>query len=185
MNPFLAYLFLFSFFGLSPHISNAQDEISILKSEIQKLREEIETLKNDLSTVTAQRDVLQREITKAKRSEDLSEKDQFEVGAKWSGTRFVRGIKKAQKWSLVITERDGDRFSGQIQFVSPDNQPQQLDVSGGAPQDASGKVAFKTNALGVLQQTFKGVLKGEQISLSWEGTTVAGKRVVGTANLAR
>lgn len=185
MKHIVMCLFLIANCGLSPSTACDKDENSRLKSEIQKLRDVIKKLEHDLRTVTAERDALKREITRARRSEQLSNNDLFQLGAKWSGTRFVRGLKKGQQWSLVITEREDERFSGQIQFVSPDNQAQQLDVSGRAPKTASGKVVFKTNTLGVMQQAFNGVLKGEQISLSWEGTTVKGRRVVGTANLAK
>ncbi|MEM9586121.1 MAG: hypothetical protein AAGA03_02475 [Planctomycetota bacterium] len=185
MKPLWICLTLISICGTSPCIAYGQDEVSRLKSEIEQLRDRIKELEADLKTVTAQRDDLQREIDKARKSEKLSNGDLFQIGARWSGTRFVRRVKKGQRWNLVISERDGERFSGQIQFVSPDNQAQQLDVSGSAPKDAAGKVVFKTNTLGVMQQAFTGVLKGDQISLTWEGTGVAGKRVVGTANLAR
>jgi hypothetical protein len=133
-------------------------------------------------------------VNRIEREVTVSERDHFEVGMRWEGTRFIAGSKpaakssprdKGQKWSLVIAERDGERFKGQIQFVSPDNQSQQLEVSGGAPAKGNGRIVFKTIAIGVLQQSFDGVLKGNQISLTWEGTTVAGKKVGGTANLSR
>jgi hypothetical protein len=171
------------------------DEIAELKSEVAKLRETIESLKVELANVKSERDALQLRVNRIEKDTAEAERDLFQVGIRWEGTRFISGARPAakkkapsnsgQKWSLVVTERNGERFKGRIQFVSPDEQSQQLEVSGSAPTKANGRIVFKTVAIGVLQQSFEGVLKGNQVSLTWEGTNVAGKRLGGTANLSR
>lgn len=161
------------------------EEASELKAEIAKLRATIKTLEQALETVSSERDALRLQVNKTKSQDKESESDAFQVGTRWTGSRSVRGYKKSQSWSFTVTERDGERFTGQIQFVSPDGQAQQLEVKGKAPKKEYGRLVFKTTAVGLLQQSFEGVLRSNQISFNWMGTTFAGKRVVGTANLAR
>lgn len=175
------------FLALSSLFSKAAqgDEVSELKAEIAKLRATIKTLEQDLEKVASERDALRLQVNRTKSQDKESETDAFQVGTRWTGSRSVRGYKKTQNWTFTVTERDGERFTGQIQFVSPDGQAQQLEVKGKAPTNDYGRLVFKTTAVGLLQQSFEGVFKGNQVSLNWMGTTFAGKRVVGTANLAR
>lgn len=183
-------LFWFVCLVILPHTGFASqkdddDGITKLKKENQKLLAIIQELEREIQALKTERDTLKRELRTERKKSKAAERDLFEVGASWSGSRFVRGVKQSQAWRLVVTSREGSSFKGEIQFVSPDKKSQQIDVSGTAPAKENGRVVFKTTAVGVFQQSFSGSLKGEQISLSWEGTTVRGRRVVGTANLAR
>jgi hypothetical protein len=172
------------------HETASGDEVADLKRENAELRKTIETLKEELVKIKSERDSLQLRVDRSEKDTAKPESDLFQIGMRWEGSRFVTGPKASprnngQKWSLVVTKRDGERFEGQIQFTSPDDQAQQLEVIGSAPSKANGRVVFKTVAIGVLQQSFDGVLKGNQISLTWEGTSVSGKKIGGTANLSR
>ncbi|MCO6459669.1 MAG: hypothetical protein J5I93_30520 [Pirellulaceae bacterium] len=188
--PVIVFVVLTAGFMTLDHRLAFADEVSDLREEVVKLKAALEELQSQMALVESERDALRLRVKRMELESARSESDLFQAGMRWEGTRFLAGQKgrprdEGQNWSLVVTQRDGERFKGQIQFVSRDKQTQQLEVSGSAPTKTNGRVVFKTDAIGVLQQSFDGVLKGNQISLTWEGTGVAGKRLAGTANLSR
>ena len=65
---------------------------------------------------------------------------------------------------LLVLTREGDGFTGTFTFTAGDNKVHTMDVLGTAPVKNVGKVAFKTGARALLQQTYEGTLSGGQIS---------------------
>ena len=129
-----------------------------------------------------------RRLVEGQVAEKEAVDDLFQEGSSWSGSRnYTQNGPNGgfQDWKLVILTRDGDKFTGEIHFTSNDNKAQALAVKGIAPPKDKGKVVFKTEQLGVFQQSFKGVLAGGQISLTFSGTGVEGTRVTGTGTLTQ
>lgn len=190
----MRYVLPLSLVLLSFSIAPAFSQDAEKPEDVVRLKERIELLEAKLKAVELERDALQSRVDKLEAKKE-SHKDQpdkdmadlFEIGATWQGSRFYTQAGAdplaPQEWKLVITERDGKKFKGDIHFRSIDNLNQTLAVSGLAPISESGKVTFKTEQKGVFQQNFSGVLKGGQISLEFKGTGVTGGPVTGTGNL--
>ena len=185
--PVFAFFVLFGFAVAQSTVCFAQgsgDEIATLKVTIADLE-------SRLAAVEAERNALRQRVADLEKKLPKDEGDQFQVGTIWTGTRFL-GIGKGtrggdgQPWRLVISERDGEKFKGQIRFISErDKKPQELEVSGSATTNETGKVAIRTLTTGPLEQSFEGVLKSDQISLTWQGFGVGGRKISGTSYLSR
>ena len=171
----------------SPHFVIADDS-----AEVAELQKQNELLTAKLEAAQLKIEKLEQQVKDLKTGEKKTAKeavdDLFEEGSSWSGTRnYTQNGPNGgfQDWKLVILTRDGDKFTGEIHFTSNDNKAQALAVKGIAPPKDKGKVVFKTEQLGVFQQSFKGVLAGGQISLTFSGTGVEGTRVTGTGTLTQ
>jgi hypothetical protein len=164
-------------------------EIKPLIERIERLETQLKVAESERDHLQSQLDTLADQLNDDKRAKDSSNsEDQFSVGVRWQGSRkFLQpgAGKDFANWSLIITKRSRQTFEGEIHFVTIDRQPQVLTVSGVAPQGLSGAVRFKTNQKGILEQSFTGVLKGGQLSLTFSGTSLSGARVFGTANLKK
>lgn len=170
------------------HVSTAisQDKAG----DVAALQQQNELLAAKLEAANLKIEKLERQLAelKAEKKTDsvVGAEDQFAVGATWTGTRNYTQNGPSndfQDWKLVVTERNGKSFKGEIHFRSIDNKNQVLAVSGTVPGGESGRVIFQTDQKGVFQQKFSGNLKGGQISIQFEGTGVKGGRVTGTGNL--
>lgn len=157
---------------------------------IAELRETIEALQKKVAEIEAERDQLRLQLKKLERAERKSQLDQFPVGSIWRGAcRLARGAPRSRRaresnqCTLTITDRTGEKFKGTL--VLQLETPELLEVSGRLPSDEGGKVAFESDAVGVMAITFNGVLKGGRVSLTFEGTGLRGRRVMGTATLSR
>jgi cell division protein FtsB len=159
-------------------------------NELSRLKQENQRLEAKLQVAELKIQRLEKQIAelKAKKDDDASENtnDLFAAGTTWTGTRNYNqnGASKGfQDWKLVITERKGKRFEGDILFQSIDGQNQSLQVQGTAPTGASGDIEFKTKSKGLLQQKFSGKLADGQIGLLFSGTGLRGNSVSGTGTL--
>ena len=179
-------MFLFLAMLQAPH-AFAQDEayVATLKRENELLQAKLEAANLKIEKLEKQLAVLQgRNQAGAEKDED----DLFAIGTTWSGSRnYTQNgpSRDFQDWQLVIVTRDAKKFTGKIHFESIDGIQQTLDVSGYAPVTGKGPVTFRTQQKGIFQQSFKGVLIGGQISLSFTGTGNRGKAVKGTGTLKK
>lgn len=162
---------------LAPGLSRADET---------ELRKEVELLRDELEKAKAENEQLREQIAamKAAQRKKTPEGDLFAVGDIWRGQRTVKGAPPAPCRLLVLT-REGDGFTGTFTFTAGDNKVHTMDVLGTAPVKDVGKVAFKTGARALLQQTYEGTLSGGQISLRFSGASNIGKPVVGTVTLSQ
>ncbi len=173
----------------SSSIATAQDD-----AELKSLREANAQLKAELEAAKLRIETLEKliESMRAKDAKDNQKQaqDLFTVGSIWSGSRFYNQNGKtvnrqAQPWRMEVTERDGKKFRAVITFTAFDGLEKEITVVGTAPVTAKGGVTFKTDQKGIFQQSFNGVLAGQQVSLEFDGTGVEGTRVFGTGDLKR
>ena len=163
--------------------SQGNDDVAELKQENELLRAKLEVANlkiENLERQLAELNSRQRDFT----AED--EEDLFTVGSSWSGSRnytHTGPSRNFQDWQLKILSREGNQFTGSIHFNSMSGTRQTILVSGNAPVSDKGAVSFKTINKGIFQQSFKGVLAGGQISLSFTGTGERGFPVKGTGTL--
>lgn len=161
-------------------LKTLRDENARLKTELESANEKIEKLEKQIESMRA----------KDSKEDQKAAEDLFTVGSVWSGSRFYnqngkQPNRKAQPWSMKVTERDGKKFKAEISFTAFDGLDKEISVAGSAPTTGKGAVTFKTEAKGIFQQTFKGGLAGGQVSLEFDGTGVEGTRVFGTGDLKR
>ncbi len=173
----------------SSSIATAQDD-----AELKSLREANAQLKAELEAAKLRIETLEKliESMRAKDAKDNQKQaqDLFTVGSIWSGSRFYNqngktANRQAQPWRMEVTERDGKKFRAVITFTAFDGLEKEITVVGTAPVTAKGGVTFKTDQKGIFQQSFNGVLAGQQVSLEFDGTGVEGTRVFGTGDLKR
>ena len=161
-------------------------------SDVATLKQENELLQAKLEAANLKIEKLEKQLAELKsRDRDDAvedEEDPFAIGTAWSGSRnYTQNgpSQDFQDWQLKIITREGKKFTGEIHFKSNDDTQQTLEVSGSAPNTGKGPVLFKTQQKGIFQQSFKGVLAGSQISLTFTGTGVKGNAVKGTGTLKK
>lgn len=159
-------------------------------NELSRLKQENQRLEAKLQVAELKIQRLEKQIAELKTENDddsgENPNDLFTAGTIWTGTRNYNqngNSKGFQDWKLVITERKGRRFEGDLMFQSIDGQNQSLQVQGTAPTGTSGNIEFKTKAKGLLQQKFSGKLTDGQIGLVFSGTGLRGNAVSGTGTL--
>lgn len=164
---------------------SAQDKAS----ELSRLKQENQRLEAKLQAAELKIQRLEKELAELKSNEaDSSEapNDLFATGTTLTGKRnYTQSGSSSdfQDWKLVIKDRKGNKFEGEISFIGVDGENQTIPVSGTAPAKGRGKVMFQTNQKGLLRQKFTGDLSGGRINLVFSGTGLRGNRVEGTGYL--
>lgn len=157
-----------------------------LEGQVKALRSENEKFKKKIAELEAQ---LKKVEDTTRRKADKDAKDPFAAGTIWNGTRYYTHkpgkTSPPQDWQLVITERAGNSFKGEVKYIAifTDKKPVSYDVKGKAPAKGNGRITFKSVQRGARDHQYKGFLSNGQISLEFSGTGHIGGRVRGKATL--
>lgn len=167
--------------------------IELLEKDVARLQEENDNLKMENKELKKQLETLESRLNKKGNSKEKEGEgeatDLFSVGTTWSGTRYYtqKGAdpSKPQDWQLIITERKGRSFKGDVKFVAifTDKKPVSFQVSGTAPKEDHGQVNFRSVQRGAFDQQYKGLLSDGQITLEFSGTGNKGGPAQGNGTL--
>jgi hypothetical protein len=97
-------------------------------------------------------------------------KDPFAAGSVWAGEVRLPGGREPGNAALAVSERMGESFKGEFVVRSPAGKDVTFEISGTAPNKASGSVIFETKKEGIAQLKMRGKLTNNAVTLVFVGT---------------
>lgn len=171
---------------VNPSSGFAQDSsIDQLKLKLELLEIKLELAEQQAERLAEECEELRKENAKLKGDvKELagSDKDPFASGVTWSG-EAVNSDNVRTIWALTVNERKGRTFEGVVAAINNNGSKFDFKVSGKAPEQGNGLVAFESEQIARGKMLLRGSLKNGVVSLVFSGTTPVGKKFVGSATL--
>ncbi len=101
--------------------------------------------------------------------------DAFQPGSDWVGDRFANGDRLVG-FQIHVAKREGADFSGEITI----GEGRKYAIMGTI---IDGALWFKSEKKGQFEQIFSGTVRGPEINLNFEGRSLTGGFIEGTATL--